>query len=144
MLRSKANPTMLVLGARAGLTRWAAGLAGCVLAALCITAVRLGLGIGVAGLLVAGIAGCVGLWLAWLALRRAFTPRTVAHVKQRVQVPDASDSLAPAFVDTQAIWMASEQETAHVMGLAVEIRQDSRLDQMLAARGRRLPTVASP
>ena len=105
LMQTKSDSNMLTLHLGGSSTRWAAGLVGCVLAALGLTALLLRLGTGEP--LVAGLAVSAAVWLAWVAVGLAFAPLRAARVEERQRRAEAVASAPPAFVDTEATWWSA-------------------------------------
>jgi hypothetical protein len=102
---------MLTVDSHPSVTRWAAGLAGCVLAASALTAALVHL--SGADPLVATLAVTVAVLLAWVVLDHALTPLRAAQASAG---ETSADAVAPLqeFVDTQATWKAPGQESVDV------------------------------
>ena len=96
---------MLTVSLHSSVTRWVAGLAGCVLVALGVTAALLRL--GSADPRVTALAVCVAGWMTWVALDFALTPLRDARNKGQGKAADAVARPRPEFVDTRATWKAT-------------------------------------
>jgi hypothetical protein len=105
--------TMLTVGFHSSVTRWVAGLAGCVLAALGATAALLRL--SAADPLVTALAVSVAVWFAWVVIDYALTPLRVAQDKGR-KAAHAVAHPPPEFLDTQSTWKAHGQESVDGYG----------------------------
>jgi hypothetical protein len=104
---------MLPVGFHSDASRWAAGLAGCVLAALGTTAALLRL--SAADPLVTALAVSVAVWFAWVVIEYALTPLRVAQDKGR-KAAHAVACPPPEFLDTQSTWKAHGPESVDGSG----------------------------
>jgi hypothetical protein len=103
---------MQTVGFHSSVTRWAAGLAGCVLTALGSTTALLR--VSPEDWLVMALAVSVVGWLVWGVLDYALTPPRGARDKGQEKAADEVARPPPEFIDTQPTWKSPGQESVDV------------------------------